>query len=161
MRSRATFLPARRSTSTALRNSVPRLNHGLLLWRRFAAMPATLKPWVSAKYGLEPQPLNQPRLAATTPGQRESLGGFTSRVAPKTPHRRRQTRQQAALGRSQPRYGLPKHHRAPDRPGYAFCGHSADIARTAKKWPRGPPFKLLKLWDYLVSAEGLERSTHD
>jgi hypothetical protein len=33
---------ARRSTSTALRNSVPRLNHGLLLLRRFAAMPQTL-----------------------------------------------------------------------------------------------------------------------
>jgi hypothetical protein len=37
-------VPARRITSTALRNSVPRLNQGLLLLRRFAVMAATLKP---------------------------------------------------------------------------------------------------------------------
>jgi hypothetical protein len=36
--------PARRITFTALLNSVPRLNHGLLLLRRFAAILATLKP---------------------------------------------------------------------------------------------------------------------
>jgi hypothetical protein len=34
---------ARRSTSTALLNSVPRLNHGLLLLRRFVPMLARLK----------------------------------------------------------------------------------------------------------------------
>ena len=37
-------LPARRITSTALLNSVPRLDQGLLFTRRFAAMAATLKP---------------------------------------------------------------------------------------------------------------------
>src|SRR3954470_11634028 len=37
-------LPARRSTSTALLNSVPRLNHGLLLLRRFAARLVELFP---------------------------------------------------------------------------------------------------------------------
>jgi hypothetical protein len=40
----------RRSTSTALLNSVPRLNYGLLLLRRFAAMLATLKPGCSTLY---------------------------------------------------------------------------------------------------------------
>ncbi len=64
-----------RSTSSALRNSVPRLHQGLLLWRCYAAMPATLKPRVSARRH-EPTPIGTP-----TPGQRESPARFSSHPA--------------------------------------------------------------------------------